>query len=380
MFSESFCEARATANSQPLQRLHFTASDATSKLFRTIIHAYNNSLAMVCVKADWTSRSSGSFAFHPTMTVHCWIYHYLDAMISSENLRPCFLSVHNHDTDYVDQNNIRKAQMPNHSSTLLHQLTAMLHASSHYLHYFVALWDWVTPVDAPSPCQMIIQSDSRPSGEHACLYGKPQTSEITAVIPGEENRIIGRQGNVICRRGQLNKSGSERFTTIPVTLRSYDPLTYALLPPHETDGWLLSLFLWNAEMCLLSVVELQIVVFYVLRISFVPAPGWIRHYIFKGSCLFNTTPWISTAKLIRNDFIHYFHWNQTALHAADYTLLSKQLANSETTENIVDAVQSGHLFILPHLYVRGDQYMQQNMHDIKAISSKESSLDTFFSI
>lgn len=58
---------------------------------------------MGCVKADWVSQGPGEFSFNPTMTVHGRIYHYLSAMIPSLNLRPFFLSVYIHDTEYVSQ-------------------------------------------------------------------------------------------------------------------------------------------------------------------------------------------------------------------------------------------------------------------------------------
>lgn len=112
---------------------------------------------------------------------------------------------------------IPTAKISDPSSTLPHQLTAILHDYNHYLQSFVASRHCATPTNAPNPYQMIIRSDNRPSREHVRRNNGQQTSEIVAIIPRTENGIIGRQDIVICRLGQRNKSGSERFATTPVT-------------------------------------------------------------------------------------------------------------------------------------------------------------------
>lgn len=99
------------------------------------------------------------------------------------NLRTFFSSIHIHDFDFIVQGNVRAAQIPIISTSLLEQLTAILYVCDSYLQSFVALRHWSTPGDVSNPFQMVIHSDRRPSAQHVDRYNGPQASEIASIIP-----------------------------------------------------------------------------------------------------------------------------------------------------------------------------------------------------
>lgn len=59
-----------------------------------------------------------------------------------------------------------------------------------------------------------------------------------------------------------------------------------------------------------------------------------------------------------------------SLRAANYTSLCEQLGDPESTDDKVDAVHSGRLYIFLSTYVGGDRYVCQNKHDIISILNK----------
>lgn len=52
--------------------------------------------------------------------------------------------------------------------------------------------------------------------------------------------------------------------------------------------------------------------------------------------------------------LHYLRRNHVSLRAVDYTSLCEQLEDLGNTENVVDAVRAGCLFVLLSKYVGGD--------------------------
>lgn len=64
---------------------------------------------------------------------------------------------------------------------------------------------------------MTVHSGRRPATKPACRYNGPQVSELAATILGAEDSIAERQAIVICRRAELNYSGSECFSLFSVT-------------------------------------------------------------------------------------------------------------------------------------------------------------------
>lgn len=86
---------------EPLSHLRhlLTALNSISKGFQASICAYNNSLTMSCMKANWILFDPENSTFNPTMTAPGRTYHFSGAMVLPANLCLCFLYVYIHDTD-----------------------------------------------------------------------------------------------------------------------------------------------------------------------------------------------------------------------------------------------------------------------------------------
>lgn len=171
-------------------------------------------------------------------------------MIPPLNMQSSFWFVYIHGTYFVLQNNSRAVHMPNLISPLFAQLTAMLYEFDQCVQSFSALRNWATPVKAPNPYRIVIQSGHRSASKQVSWCNGPHATKVAAIIPGAEDGLFGRQDIVIRRRGELKANGANHFDKILVTHRSYDPLSYFLLLPHGTDGWHLRLqlqctFLWR---------------------------------------------------------------------------------------------------------------------------------------
>lgn len=200
----------------PLLRHLLTCPDSVSENFRQYVRAYNNLQATGCAKADWVSRLPGSSSCNPTTTGYSRTFHYFGVMVPPTDLRPSFLYVYIHETDFDNQSDVRAARMTNLHPGLLVQLTVMLLECNHYVQSFSALQDYSTPVNDPNAYHTIIYSDKSPASVHVLQYNGPSASKIALNIPGVEDGIIGRQDIVIRRHGELNANGSERFDTILV--------------------------------------------------------------------------------------------------------------------------------------------------------------------
>ena len=72
--------------------------------------------------------------------------------------------------------------------------------------------------------------------------------------------------------------------------------------------------------------------------------------------------------------------NQAALRVAYYTRLREDLGDSLNPDNEDNLVRTGRLCILPSTYIGGDRYMNQNMNDAIAMSTKFGHPDIFITM
>lgn len=56
------------------------------------------------------------------------------------------------------------------------------------------------------------------------IHSVQRPPNVEEIIFGAEGYIVGRQDIVICHGGELKVNKANRFDTISVTHRSYDPL------------------------------------------------------------------------------------------------------------------------------------------------------------
>lgn len=64
------------------------------------MRAYNKSLAMGCVAAEWTLRGPDNYTINSAMTPHGRMNDYMGAVLPPSNLSPYFLPVYIHKPNY----------------------------------------------------------------------------------------------------------------------------------------------------------------------------------------------------------------------------------------------------------------------------------------
>lgn len=102
---------------------------------------------------------------------------------------------------------------------------------------FQSLPEWGFTYNQPTPYETVIHANRRPAAEHVKGYNGLKASELAAIIPEDEQKLIGCRDVVVRRRGSLNSNNNEVLTTINVSSRAYGALTYNLLLPKGQDGW-----------------------------------------------------------------------------------------------------------------------------------------------
>lgn len=85
--------------------------------------------------------------------------------------------------------------------------------------------------------RMVIYGTKKASQQHLSRYISPQELKVAVVILGVENGTVEKQDIDIRRRGQPNSYRNEVFDSTPITCRAYDPSSFVLFLPYETDGW-----------------------------------------------------------------------------------------------------------------------------------------------
>ncbi len=85
--------------------------------------------------------------------------------------------------------------------------------------------------------KIVIHADKRPANEHIHRSNGSTCSELAALIPGDEDGMIGKGDVLFRKRGQGTANGNEVIDRVSITHRSYDPLSYVILFPDGTDWW-----------------------------------------------------------------------------------------------------------------------------------------------
>ncbi len=81
----------------------------------------------------------------------------------------------------------------------------------------------------------------RPANENLRRYNGRSCSEVAALVPGNEDSVIGSRDIIVRRRGTANANGNEVLQKVKISHRSYDPLSYVILFPECRDGWYLGM-------------------------------------------------------------------------------------------------------------------------------------------
>ncbi len=185
----------------------FTGSIPRDKGFCKNIVNYKNALCMASVHANWVNRGEGQSNFNPTVTCQGRIHHFLGALQPATGRRPAFLSVYIHDTDFDVQSELRSQNFACVDRALLTSLASMLNHHNTYVQSFMSLHE-VARDNAPTDrYKIVIHADKRLANEHVRRYNGPSCSEVAALIPGNEDEMIGKR-NIFSeetRRSQLER-------------------------------------------------------------------------------------------------------------------------------------------------------------------------------
>ena len=78
--------------------------------------------------------------------------------------------------------------------------------------------------------------------------------------------------------------------------------------------------------------------------------------------------------------LQYLRFNQAKLRAENYTRLRELLGDSAGIIDEFNSVRAGRLFILPSIFVGGDRYMRNALHDMLALTTQLGHPDLFVTI
>lgn len=230
----------------------------------------------------------------------------------------------------------------------------------------MTLRDWAFAENRPDDYTMVIHAEKRPAAEHVRRYNGPTASEVAAIIPGPENGEVAGRYIILRRRGVLRNSGNEVFHRLPISHRSYDPLSYVLLFPYGQNGWHVDI---AARPDLIEGGAGPVVtprLYYAYQL-FQRCNSF--NTLLRGGRLFQKYLVDQYCK-VEAKRLKFIRRNQETLRAADYTTIQEALADAGNQENELEFDRAGRSFVLPLSYIGGDRYMRQNMYDIIAISNK----------
>ncbi len=182
---------------------------------------------------NWVSKGERQSGFNPTVTLQIRIHHFLGALQTAPGRRPPFLSVYIHDTDFDVQSELQN--FTGVDRALFRNLASMLNQNNTYVQSLMSLHELALDNAPTDRYKFVIHADERPTNEHVCRYNGPSCSEVAALIPGNEDGMIGKRDILVKKRGQANSNGNEVLGKVGISHRSYDPLSYVMQFPNGTN-------------------------------------------------------------------------------------------------------------------------------------------------
>ena len=190
----------------------------TDKNFLNNIRSYNNSLALASIGCDEKILPG----FNPTFKIQGKVFHTIGSLNPENGQTPKFAQLYFYDTDNEIQNRLQ--HNPHLKPDVLEKLQKCLKSVNPY----VKSLEYASTLSNEQPdVRIVICAEKKPKDEHSRKYNLPLASEVSVVMPGEQEGhldvVIKRKGGELQRINSLH--------------RSYDPLHYVLLFPHGDDGY-----------------------------------------------------------------------------------------------------------------------------------------------
>ena len=130
------------------------------------------------------------------------MYHAIGALRQPTRVIPRFASVYIHDTDHAASN--RKHFYGELREDILRWLSDMLHQNNKLVKSFASLRDLIQSKKITDDVKLVMHAHEIHQTGHARKYYLPESSEVAALIVGEQ---YGKMDIVLRHRGQIDKSG-----------------------------------------------------------------------------------------------------------------------------------------------------------------------------
>ena len=163
--------------------------------------------------------------WNPSFCMQGQVFHCIRSLLPQLNQPPRFLQVY-----FIDNCCEETSTHMNISTGLkehiVDNLGKLLHQCNQSVQLLKTAWDLLERDDLHA-CQVVINEERRPPGDHARRLNAPISNEIGILMP---NELTHNWGIVLqYRNGQLQH--------VSELHRSYDALQYPLPFPHGTDGY-----------------------------------------------------------------------------------------------------------------------------------------------
>ena len=111
---------------------------------------------------------------------------------------------------------------------IVDKLCTMLHQCNHYVQLLKTVHEFLEQSDNVHECQVMINEDQRPLGEHARQFNASISNDIGMLMP---NQPINNRDIVLRHRDE------KQVQQVSELHRAYDAHQYPLLFSHGTDGY-----------------------------------------------------------------------------------------------------------------------------------------------
>ena len=204
-----------------------TASDTRGKEFRKHIRAYNSSLALCSLGANYDKElATAKHGVYP-FRIHGVVHHLIGSLVPRDGKVAAFSQIYIHDGTPEAELEIRQQHLGQAYLPELLGLQNMLHEVNPHVGNFEHAMQLIRATGVLE-VRMIIKADACPDPRR---YSAPTASEIAVLLPGDgySEGVMHRDIVLHAHSGDLKR--------ITETHCSYDSLHYVLLFPLGDDGW-----------------------------------------------------------------------------------------------------------------------------------------------
>ena len=335
-----------------LLRQLFDGTHQLSKEFRQNIRAYNSllSFASCGAKFDESLLAEGRGIF--TYKIHGEMYHLMGSLLpTNASNPPKFLQLYFYDTEHEADN--RLSLMSNRNRELIQSLQQMIRNVNPWINLFKNALEVVRPSQIQT-----ISFKINAEGQDPRTYNRPTSSDVAAIIPGENFDADSRDVVIKGRDNQLQR--------INELHRAYDPFSYVLLFPHGEFGWSPQILRRgpNTNNRQRKVTQLD---YYSYRIHFRPG----LYTLHRSGRLFLQFV-VDVYARIEQNRLAYIRFNQSNLRTHAYQGFVDAInTNTDDLSNI------GRTVFLPSTFYNSPRFLAQQYQDAMAMVRELGKPDLF---